>query len=123
MSQNVQFEQVVIDGVIVEVSGHDVRIHIVGRMLYRRKGIDIFPHRQNHDPARVLSRAAPNPGASLNDPVDFAHPLLLAPLFEIVLHIAEGRLVRQRADGAGAERLPCAENHFCIFMGLTLVFP
>ena len=37
MAQDVKFQQIVINGMVVKVGGDDVRRHIIGRMLYRSK--------------------------------------------------------------------------------------
>ena len=62
------------------------------------------------------------PDTALYNPVDFAVSLLASALFKIIFHITERRLIRQRADRTGTERLSCAENNFRIFMRLTLIF-
>ena len=71
----------------------------------------------------MLAGSTPYPCAALGNPVDFTGPFLNSPFLIIVFHISEGRLVRQRADGAGPESMPLAKDHFCIGVGITLVFP
>ncbi len=104
------------------MGGNDIRRHIVGRMLYRRKGVDILPHRQYHDTARMLAGAPADSRASRHDAVDLTDTLMPAPLLIIVPHITEGRLVRQRTDGPGPVSLAAAENHLRVFVRLTLIF-
>ena len=70
----------------------------------------------------MLSRASAHSRTALYNPVDFAVSLLASALFKIIFHITERRLIRQRADRTGTERLSCAENNFRIFMRLTLIF-
>ncbi len=103
------------------MGGDDIRRHIVCGMLYRGKRVDVLPHWQHHNAARMLPGTPADAGASRHNAVDLAHPLMPAALFVIVFHVAEGSLVRQRADGARPVRLPAAKNHFRIFMRLTLV--
>ena len=103
------------------MGGDDIRRHIVGGVLYRGKGIDVLPHRQNHDAAGMLPCAPADAGTASHNAVNLTHPLMPAPLLIIFFYIAVSRLVRQRADGACAVRLAVAENHFRIFMRLTLV--
>ena len=42
VSENIQLQQVVVDGVVIKMGRDDVRGHIVGRMLHRRKGMDLL---------------------------------------------------------------------------------
>ena len=100
---------------------NNVRRHIVCRMLDRGKGIDFFPHRQYDYAARMLPGGPADAYASLYDPVDLAKTLVDAALFVVALDLAERCLICQRTDGPRAERLPGAENHLGIFMGLALV--
>ena len=110
-----------IDGMIVKMRGHDICGHIIRRMLYRGKGIDILSQRQYNNAARVLSRAAPDAGAAHNDPVDLTVPFPCTPLFIIPLHISICRLVRQRADGACPIGLACPEDYLRVLMGFALI--
>ena len=40
VSQNIQLQQVVVNGMVIKMGGHNIRRHIVGRMLHRGKGMD-----------------------------------------------------------------------------------
>ena len=95
--------------------------HIVGRMLHRRKGVDLLPQRQHDDASRMLSRSAPHSHAALDDAVDLTVSLAAAPLLVVFLHIAEGRLVRQGADGPRPEGLALAKDDLRVVVGLALV--
>ena len=112
-----------IDRVIVKVRCDRVRRHIVCRVLHRREGIDLLPHRQHHDAARMLSRGAPHAHAALHDAVDLARALVLPALLIVVPDIAKRRLVRQRADRPRTECLPVSKDHFRIFVRLALILP
>ena len=121
MSQNVQLEQVMVDGMVVKMGRDDVRRHIVGRMLDGRKGIDLLAQGQDYDTARMLARGPADTGTALQEPFDLAVALMdLFPL-KVVLYIPVGCFVRYRRDGAGLKSLAVAENNFRVFMGLTLV--
>ena len=121
MSEDIELQEVVIDGVIVKMRRDNVRGHIVGRMLNRRKGMDFLSVGQHHDTARMLACGTAHAHTALHDPVDLTVPLVLASFLVIILHITEGRLVRQRADGSGPEGLSLSENHLGVFMGLGLI--
>ena len=101
---------------------NNIRRHIVSRMLHRRKGIDIFPERQDDDPSRMLSRTSPYSCTSGNDPVDFARSFARSLLFKISFHIAESCFFRQRADRPRPISLSRSKNNFRILMSLALVF-
>ena len=120
--QNIQFQKVCINGVIVKMCRDNIRIVIVCRMLHRSKRIDIFSKGQYDNTAGMLSRGSPDTGASLYNPVNFTIPLMHAPFFIIILHISECRLVRQRTNRPRPERLTRPEDHLRIFMSLTLIF-
>ena len=62
------------------------------------------------------------PGTALNDPVNLTVALSLSPFLIIIFHIAEGRLVRQGANGPCPEGLAVAEDNLRVIVGLTLVF-
>ena len=123
VSENIQLQKVVIDGVIVKMGRDDAALHIVRRMLNRRKFINIMAVGEHNDAARMLSGTAPDPGTSFRDPLDLAAALALFPLLVIVLYKTVSRLVGQRTDGPGLECMPFPEKHFRIFMGLGLIVP
>ena len=121
VSQNIQFQQVVVDGVIVKMGGDGVRGHIIRRMLHRGKGVNVLSHRQNNDTAGVLTGTSPDSGTPCDNPVDFAGSLVDAPLLKIIFHIPKGSLVRQGCNGSRTEGLSVAENNLRVLMGFTLV--
>ena len=102
--------------------GYDIGLHIIGRMLNRRKRIDILPYRQYDDTARMLARTSSDAGTAGNEPVDLTDSFLYTAVFIIVFYIPVRRLIRQRADRSRTISLPVSENNFRIFMRLTLVF-
>ena len=120
--QDIQLQQVVVNGMVVKVGGHRGGGHIIGRVLYRGKGIDFLAQGKYDNTARVLSRGAAHAHAALHDPVDLAIALPCPPLLIILLHITESRLIRQCADGAGTEGLPLSKNDLGVIVGLTLIF-
>ena len=121
MSEDIQFQQVVIDRMVVEMGRRDIRRHIVRRMLYRRKFIDIVTMRKHDDTSRMLSGTSPYSGASLADPFDLAAAFPKSPLFIIIFDIAVCGLIRQRSDRSRFERMSLAEQNFRIFMSFRLI--
>ena len=106
---------------VVKVGGHDIRMHIISRVLYRSKRVDILSQRQNDDSTRVLAGAPADTGTSLYDPVDLAGTLSLSPLLKIIFHKSKGRLIRQSTNGAGPICLTVTEDNLCILVRIALV--
>ena len=104
------------------MGGDDVRGHIVGRMLYRRKAVDLLAQRQNDDAAGVLARRPVDAHTARRDPLDLTASFSNAFVFKITPDITESRLLRHGTDGARPERLPGTENDLRVFVGITLVF-
>ena len=123
MSQDVQLQKVVVNGVIVKVGRNDPALHIIGRMLHRRELIDAVSVGKYDDTSRMLPRAAPDPRAPFCDALDLAPALSLLMLFVIILHKAVRSLIRQGADRPRLKRMPLAEEHFRVFVGLCLIVP
>ena len=121
MSQNIQLQQVVVDGMVIKMGGDRGGGHIIGRALNRRKRVDLLSHRQNDDTARMLSRGTPHAHTALDDPVDLTVPFPVPALFIIVFHITISCLIRQRTDGSRPEGLSLSENNLRIIVGMALV--
>ena len=119
--EDVQLEQVMINGMVIKMGSHDVCRHIVRRMLHRRKGIDILSDGQNHDTAGMLPRTSAHPRHPHGEPLYLALAAVFLSFLEIIFHIAESRLVRQRCDGSRPVCLAGAEDDLRIFVGLGLV--
>ena len=64
--QNIQLQQVMVDGMVVRVCGYGIRGHIMRRMLYRGEGVNILPQRQYNDTAGMLTGTSPHSGTSLS---------------------------------------------------------
>ena len=107
---------------VIKMRGDDIRRHIVSRMLYRRKGIDVLPHRKYDDTAWMLAGTSAHTGTPCHDPVDLAVSLSAPSLLIVILHIAKGRLIGQGSDRPRPEGLSGTENNLRIFVCLTLVF-
>ena len=121
MSQNIQLQQVMVDGMVIKVRRHNIRCRIICRMLHRSKGINILPQGKYDNSSRMLSGTSSDSGTSLHDPVNFADTLSRTPLLIIIAHKSKCRLIRQRTDGSGTVSLPVTENNLRIFVGITLV--
>ena len=67
MTQDIQFQQVMIDGMVVEMCCRDPAFHIVGRMLHRREFIDVVSVRKDDNTAGMLSGTPPDPGTPFCD--------------------------------------------------------
>ena len=121
MSQNVQLQQVVVNGVIVKMCSDNIRGHIVGRMLHRSERIDILSKRQHHNTPWMLSCTSSDPCHPCCQALHLALAPVPLPLLKIVLHIPESRLIRKGCNGSRPEGLPCAEDNLRVLMSLGLV--
>ena len=110
-----------VNRVVVKVRCDGVCRHIVCGMLHRRERIDLLPHREHDDTARMLPCGAPHAHTALHNAVNLTGPLVFPALLIIVFHISKSSLVRQCTDRPGAEGLPISKDHLCIFMCLTLI--
>ena len=65
MTENIKFQQVVVDGVIIKMRRDNICCHIICRMLYRCKRVDILTKWENDDSSRMLSGTSSNSGTTL----------------------------------------------------------
>ena len=122
VSQYIQLQQVVVNGMVVKMGGDRGGGHIVGRVLHRGKGIDFLAQRKHDNASGVLSRCPSHSHAALHNAVNLAVSFPGSPFLIIFLYISEGRLVRQGAYGSRAEGLTLSKDNLRIIMGLALVF-
>ena len=108
---------------VIKMSGDNIAVHIVGRVLDRSKLLNVPADRKNNDSSGVLARGPAHSGAALDDPVDLTVPLSLSPLFVIIFYIAESRLLRQSTDGPGLKGLSSTEDNLYIPVGFSLIIP
>ena len=106
---------------VIEMCGNDIGRHIIRRMLYRRKGVDLFSQRKYDNSSRMLSGASTDSRTSLYDTVNLTFSLSLSVFFVIILYIPKRCLIRQCTNRSGTKRLTCAEDDFRIFVCITLI--
>ena len=82
MSQNIQLQQVSINGMVVKMGGDKSTAGIVRRVLDRGKFLYFLSHWEYNNSARMLSGASPDTGTPLYNTVDLARTLVLSPLFK-----------------------------------------
>ncbi len=121
VSQDVQLQQVVVDGMVIKMGGDRGCGGVVGRMLYRGKGVDLLPQREDDDPARVLAGGPLHAHTALDDPVDLTAPLGPPSFVIVVSDIAVGRLIRQGTHSPRPEGLALPEDHLRVIVCLTLI--
>ena len=83
---------------VLKMSRNNIGCHIVGRMLNRCKGINLFPHRQYYDTSRMLSGGSVDSHAALHNPVYLTVSLMHTMLFIIILYITECGFICQRTN-------------------------
>ena len=122
MTELIELEEIVLHAVIFKMRGDDVAVGIVRRMLYRAEIRHVLVLRDDDQTAGMLSGGPFYAHEALCEPVLLRLARLEPALFEILHHIAVGRLFGERADRAGAEDMVGAEQCLRVFMcpGLIL---
>ena len=121
MPEYIEFQQVMIDGVVIKMGSDRHGRHIVSRPLHGSEGINFLPVGKHDDTAGMLSRGSSHPDTALDDTVNLTVPFMYAVFLVVILHIAICRLIGQRTDGSGPEGLAFAEDNLRIVVGLTLI--
>ena len=121
MPENIEFQQVVVDRVVIKMCGDCRSRHIVCRMLYQGKSIDLLSHRKYNDTSRMLSGRSADADTSLYDTVDLTVSLVDTALLVIILDITECRFIGKCTDRTGTEGLSLTENNLTVRMRFTLV--
>ena len=121
VSEDIQFQQVVVNGMVVKMCCDDPALHIVSRMLYRSKFIDVMSVRKYDNTSRMLPGTAPDPGAAYRDPLNLTAAFPLLTFLIIILYKSISRLVSQRADRSRFKSMSFTEQYLCVFMGLCLI--
>ena len=70
MSQNIKFQKVRINLMIIEMGRDGSCLHIIGRMLHRREGVNLLAYRQNNDSTRMLSGRTSDTDTAAGDTLD-----------------------------------------------------
>ena len=122
MSQNIEFEKVVVDRVIVKMGRDNIGRHIICRVLDGSEGVDVFTQWQNDDSTRMLAGTAADTGTARQQALDLTVALGDPFIFKIMFHIAVGGLVGHGRYGACLEGLLVAENDLGVGVGFGLVF-
>ena len=122
VAQHIQLQEVGLHGVVFEVGGDDIGVRVIGGMLHRAEVVDLFVLGDDHHAAGVLAGGPLHAGAALGQAQHLRPVGGLAPLFHVLLHIAEGGLLRHRSDGARAEHMVLAEELEGAAVGAGLVF-
>ena len=108
---------------VIKMSGNNVTVHIICRMLHRGKFLNIPSNRQYNNSSRMLSRGSADTGTSLDNTVNLTVSLSLSPLFVIVFHITKGCFFCQSSNGSCLKGLSCAKNNLNISMCFSLIIP
>ena len=121
VSQLVELKQVGVDRVIFKMSGDDVRIRIIRRMLHRTHVVNFDLLGYHDHAARVLARGAAYARAARGEAVLLRTRTLDAALVHVFFDIAVGGLFRHRADRTRAEHMVVSENLACVVVDARLV--
>ena len=110
-----------VDGMVIKMGGDCCSRHIVRRMLYRSKCINLFAHRKYNDTSRMLPGRSPDADTSLYDTVNLTISLVNSALLIIIFNISKCSLIRKCTNRSGTERLSVTENNLTVSMGFTLI--
>ena len=121
MSKNIQFQKVMVNGMIIEMGGNNLGCLVIGRMLNRCEGINLFTMGHNNDTAGMLTGCTSDTDASAGNPVQLAGTFMLFMLFVIMHGITVSRLICQCTNGSRTESLAFTEDNLRISMRLTLI--
>ena len=121
MSENIELQEVVVDGMVVKMRRYNIRCHIVCRVLHRCERINLLAKRQNDNTARMLPRCPSHAGTSFYDTVDLAGTLPLAAFFVIIFHVTKCRLLGKRTNCSGTVSLAFSENNLGIAVSISLI--
>ena len=122
MPQNIQFQKVVVNLMVVKVGGNNGTFRIIGRMLYRRKGIDILSVGKHHNTAGMLSGGSSDSGDSRYQTIQLRSSLLFSPLFIKFLNHTIGGFFSQSTDSSRLVGIFLSENGSGISMSSGLIF-
>ena len=117
VSENIQFEDGIMEGMEVEVGGDNVRIRVIRRMLHRSEVIDLVVIGHNNHAARMLTGGALDTGTAQGQALFFIAVHMEPPLLIVAAHIAKGCLFRHSGDGSRLEHMEGTEQLLGIFTG------
>lgn len=106
---------------VIEMCGNDIGRHIIRRMLYRCKRVDLFAKRKYNNSSRMLSGTSADSRTPLYDTVNLTFSFTLSMFLVIILYITECGLVRQCTYRSGTECLTRTKDNLCILMRITLI--
>ena len=91
-------------------------------MLYRAELIYILILWNYHKSAGMLSCGPLYSGTSLHQSVHFGIMQGKVMILNISFYISESRFIRKGSNGTGFKHMTLSKEHFCVGMGLLLVF-
>ena len=121
VSENIEFQQVVVDRVVIEMRRDGTCRHIVRRVLHRCKRVNLLSEGQYDDTARMLSGGTPHADAAGHDALNLAPALTDSFILIIMRHKTIRCLIRQRTDRPRTEGLSFSEDDLRIAVRPALV--
>ena len=121
MTENIKFQKVMVNTVVIEMCCNDIGCHIICRMLYRGKRMYLFSVWQYNNSAGMLSCWTFNAYASVYNSVDFTTSFTFALFFVIFFYITIYRFICKCSYGSCLICLSFSENYFNIGMCFRLI--
>ena len=111
-----------VDFMIIEMGGDDGGLHIISRMLYRCKCIDLLTVRKYYDSSGVLTGGTAHSHAPLNQTVYFCGSFFNSLFFIVFFDHSVGCFICKGTYGSCLKGVALSENDSGVGMSLCLVF-
>ena len=122
VAENIQFQQVRIDFMVIEMGCNNIGGRIVCRMLNRTELINFMIVWANYNASRMLTRGSLYTGAVNSQPLFFVFVGWNIPLFEILGNIAECGFVCNSTYSSCLKYIFIAKDRTYISVGYRLIF-
>ena len=121
MTENIKFQQVMVDGMVLKMCCNNIGCCVVRRMLDRRERINLLMLWQHDHTTRMLSGCTFHACQSQSDTFHLTTPFYLLMLFVIFVHISKCGFLCQRTNRSRTECLSLSKKFLCISMCFGLI--
>ena len=107
---------------VIEMCRYRLSCHIICRVLYRCKCINVMSDWKNYNSSWMLSGCSSDSRTAFRNSCYFTSSLLNSTLFTIFSNICFSGFLGNCTDCSCSESLSLTKDNFRIFMCLTLIF-
>jgi len=122
MPEDIEFADIIVNLMKIEVGGHHVGARVVSGTLYRGKIVNIFVMRHHNHAGGVLAGGALDARKAAGKPRKLGIVERQVPLLRIFADIGLGCFFGDGGNGTCLEHVGAAKHDFRIFLRLILVF-